>query len=372
MKKVAIIALLLALSQPIFSAEINTAGKIFLLETGARSLAMGGCGTLIGEAYSGKYNPAALALTPDVCGSIYLNPHPYFGPNHDYVDITFGARSEFGYIGFSYFLRNGVEGTDYPDEEGSALVLAGWPSRKLNIAWGVAFKILTTSKAGFIPINESWTKAYKMAFDLGLVFSDLLPETTFGGQRTEWHDTQIWRDRSYGRGISVGLAFQNLGGKIEYDDTPDFDMLPQTFRADLRWIAYQDEIVNFQIAGQLHKLLVFRKRSDNPDHPVGGYNKATEAFFQAWGGGDREGGWTSRLGFEAAFYDLFAGRIGWSKDYKNRISFIYYGLGAGPKWARFNIAREHQPGSDVDFTDELRYDLTAGISYEKLRNWIRE
>ncbi len=372
MKKPLVILFSILLSLPAWSYDINTAGKILVLETGARSLGMGGCGTLLGDASGGLYNPAAQALTADLNGSAYLNPHPHSGPNYDYFNVIFGAHSEFGYLGFSYYFRQGIEGTDYPDEEGSALIIAGKPSRRVDLSLGLAFKILTTSKAGFTPLNESWSKSYKMAFDFGAVYSNLFPQITIGKPEIRKRDPRFRFGRPFSRGIAVGLAFQNLGGRIEYDYSPDYEMLPQTFRSDILWGVYEGRIWDFRVAAQLQKLLVSRKKSDDPDHPLGGYNKATDALFQAWGGGDHEGGWTSRLGFEANLYCLFSGRVGWSVDHKAHRSFIYTGIGLGPEWARLNVVREYEPGSDVDFIDELRFDLTASISYQKFRNWVRK
>jgi hypothetical protein len=34
------------------------------------------------------------------------------------------------------------------------------------------------------------------------------------------------------------------------------------------------------------------------------------------------------------------------------------------------MALEHMPGSDMDFGDELRFDLSAGLTYAQLRKWV--
>ena len=364
MRKATLLLLCLTLaSRPSPASDVNTAGKLFLLAPGARSVGMGGCGTLLGEACSGLYNPAAQALTADVSGAIYINPHPEFGSAYEFLTLTMGARSEFGYIGFSYLSRQGTEGTDFPPEEASALVMAGRPSEKIKLTVGAAFKILASHKANFIALNESPSRTFKMAFDLGVTYSGLLPHSTLGKSKRREDDLHSQFGRPFPRGIAIGLAFQNLGGRIEYDYAIDIEMLPQIFRADLLWGIYESRWWDLRAAGQLQKLLVARNQA-------GGYKNATDAFFQAWGGGSREGGWTSHLGFELSLFSLASARMGWSADHGDHRSFTHAGLGLGPEWARFNIAWMHEPGADNDLPDELRYDLSAGVSYEQIRRWM--
>lgn len=364
MKKCAPLLLVLVIAScPTQGSDINTAGRLFLFSTGARSVGMGGCGTLLGEAYSGLYNPAAQALTSDLSGAVYINPHPFYGPTFDFLTITAGARTEFGYVGFSYISRQGTEGTNYPPEEASALVLAGRPSRKLKLTIGAAFKILATHKANFVALNQTFSQTYKMAFDLGVTYAGLLSQATLGKPRLDEYDLRAKYGRPFSRGFSLGLAFQNLGGRIEYDYAIDIEMLPQTFRADLLWGVFEGRCWDLRAAGQLQKLLVARNVG-------GGYRKATDAFFQAWGGGSREGGWTSRLGFELSLFGLASARLGWSVDHGGHRSFTHGGLGLGPEWARANIAWMHESGLHYELTDELRYDLSANVSYEQIRGWM--
>lgn len=350
-------------------AEISPAGKLFLLPPGARAVGLGGCGTLLGEAYSGLYNPAAQALTADVTGAFYLNPHPSYGPNRDFYALVAGAHSEFGYIGFSYMVRDGIDNTDYPPEETTALVIAGKASRKINLLFGAAFKILVTLPqfASFAPLNATTSKSYKMAFDLGVVYYSLLPAAPFG-KETEWTDEQEPKStHSFLRGLTFGLAFQNLGGEVEYENSLYPSILPQTFRADLLWGVYEGTWWNLRATGQLQKLLVARVVEDGQGK---GYKSAANALMSAWGGGGHEGGWTARLGLELSAFSLISGRMGWSVDHGDHRSFTYAGLGLGPDWLRGNLAWEHEPDSGLQLDEELRYDVTANVTYEQIRKWM--
>jgi hypothetical protein len=280
---------------------------------------------------------------------------------YDFLVITASARTEFGYIGASYLLRHGVEGGARPPEEGSALVLAGKPWR--NLALGLGLKILTAQKANFIPINETGSKTYKMAFDLGALYSGLFPETTLGAAPELADNFRARFARSTRRGISVGLAFQNLGGRVEFQDAIDIEMLPQTFRADLFWLGFENDWCTLAVVGEWQKLLV--KRNEN-----GGYETATTAFFNAWGSSSREGGWTSRLGFEASGFGLISARIGWSANHGENRAFNHAGVGLGPEWLRANIAWVHEPGSDFSWWDGLRLDASAHLSFDQVRGWM--
>ncbi len=373
MKNKTIVVLLILLSAGrARGAEMNPAGKIFLLEPGARSLYLAGCGTLTGEAVSGLYNPAAQMFTPDVTGSVYLNPRPKVGYNHDFWAVSFGAHSEFGALGFYYLTRDGLEDSFYPPEEASALILAGKPSKKINLALGLALKILITQpqRTAFIPLDQPISRTYKMAFDIGAALQGILPRASFGNERYDPSDIRIAPESHFPRGFSAALTLQNLGGSVEYENSLEKLMLPQTFRADLLWGGYHDRRLDVVLAVQVQKLLVSRKKSSNPEYEAGGYNSATDALFNAWGGGSLEGGWTARLGGEITAFKRISAGVGWSKDYKSRRSFIYTGIGLGPEWLRLYVSREHEPGGDADFADELRWELSARLSYRQLRDWI--
>lgn len=345
------------------AAEVNTTGKLFLFPVGARSLAMGGCGTLLGEAYGGLYNPAAQALSSDLSASVYANPYPYFVLGHDFVAITASSHNEFGYIGFSYLSRKGINDTDYPPEEATAFVIAGKPSRKVNLSIGIGFKILATRSVHFVPLNQSTTKTHKMAFDFGVTYHSLLPQLAFSQKRMFTPENPIGRKSDFLRGLSFGIAFQNIGGKVEFENEIYIEMLPQLFRADILWGVVERRHWNLYAAGEVQKLLVKLNESS-------GYTGATEAFFQGWGSSEREGTWTSRLGFELNILQYFSSRIGWAVDDNPRRAFTTAGFGMGLKWLRFNTAWEHEPGSDCPLSRELRYGLTANLSYEQLRGWM--
>lgn len=161
---------------PAQGSDIETAGQVFLLGAGARSDGMGGCGALLGEATSGLFNPAAQALTNDLAGTIFSDPRPYFVRGYSHLVLSAAARTEFGYIGADYFSRQGVDGSAFPPEEGSNLILAGRPWRGLSVGFGI--KVLSTKKANFVPLNETIAKTYKTAFDLGAAYTGILPQTT--------------------------------------------------------------------------------------------------------------------------------------------------------------------------------------------------
>ncbi len=353
---------LLVLAAKAAALEIDTAGKLFLLGAGARSDGLGGCGTLLGEAYGGLFNPAAQVLIEDLAGTVYSNPQPYFQHGYDFLVLSASARTEFGCLGANYLSRNGVEGSAYPPEEASALVLSGNPWKKLSL--GVGFKILTSQKANyFVPVNETGSSSYKMGFDLGVVYSRLLPQTTLGRAERWEEPVRLPFARSFVPGLALGLSLQNLGGKVEYNYALDFEMLPQTFRADLLWGAYRSKWVTVRCAGQLEKLLVARNEN-------GGYEKATETLLTAWGGGENEGGWTSRLGMEATFFHLASARWGWSVDHGSHRSFTHVGLGAGPEWLCANFAWVREPGTGSSWRQSLRLDVTANVTFEQVQGWM--
>jgi len=248
-------------------------------------------------------------------------------------------------------------------EEASALMLAGRPSRKLNLAVGFTFKILATRKANFIALNQSPAKTYKMAFDLGIVYHGFLPELTIGEVKFRDSDLRQKYALPFPRGVSFGVTFQNLGGAVDFEEAIDVEMLPQLFRSDLLWGIYENRYWDFCVTGQVQKLLVERNE-------VGGYKDATHAFFHAWSGAENEGTWTSRLGVEFNLLGLLSGRMGWSVEHKEHRAFTYYGLGLGPEWLRINVARQSEPGQDYGLGDELRFDAAVNLSYHQLRGWM--
>ncbi|MFH1862576.1 MAG: hypothetical protein ABH878_07150 [bacterium] len=355
------VVLYLGMTEVALGAEINTAGKLFLLNPGARASGLGGGSALLGEAFSGLYNPASLTRISDLAGGIYYHSKPYYVTGYEYVVFSAAARTEFGCLAMNYLTRDGVESTNLPPEEAAAFLMAGSPLKRLSL--GVGFKILTSKKANFVAVNEAPGNTYKMAFDLGAAYYGLLPQATFGKPLISEDDLRRTLGGPFPRGFSFALAIQNLGGRVKYDYSIDIEMLPQTFRADWLWGIYEDRWLSCIAVGELEKLLVSRNRN-------GGYNAATDAIFQAWGGGEMEGGWTSRLGFELDALCFFAVRLGWSVEHKEHRSFTHFGIGLGPQWLRASVAWVRQPGSDAKWRDGARYDLTANVTFERVQRWM--
>ncbi|RJP77101.1 MAG: hypothetical protein C4524_08820 [Candidatus Zixiibacteriota bacterium] len=356
---------LLALAIPSANAQFapgdslkrHLAGKMFLLGPGARADALGGAGALLGEAYSGLYNPAAQVLMSDAAAVIYYSPQPYFVNAGDFLTLGAAAHSEFGYVSASYLTRQAVG--ESPEEEATSLLLAGRATSKL--AFGLGMKILIT-RSGFVPLNQSSDQTYKMAFDLGLVLSGFLPQATFGPGDPEEGGYRERFGRPFPPGLVLGAAFLNLGGRVEYPEALDSEMLPQTFRADLLWGAWNGGWMDLRLVGELEKLLIERT-------PEGGFKDATDAFFNSWGGGGLEGGWTSRLGVELSAFSLGSLRLGWSVDYGDHRAYQHAGLGLGPEWLRANVAFVNEPGPQFTWGDGFRLDLAANLTYDQIRRW---
>jgi hypothetical protein len=363
----AVIVLLISGSASATNADsIRTAGNVFLQSPGARADGLGGCGTLLGEANSGLMNPAAQVLMDEVAASIYYNPRPYFTKGRGLLVASAAAHSDFGYSGFSYLSQAGFSNSDDPQlrpEDASALLLAGRAWRKL--AAGLSLKILTTQKNGFTPIGGSLSKTYKMAFDLGLIYSGILPQATLGDTNASNDDLHLRFGRRVNPGMALGVAFQNLGGHVDYTDV-DLLPLPQCFRADLLWMVLHQRWVDLYLMAQEQKILVQR------DPVTLGYKSASHALFNAWGSGNLEGSWISRLGVETTVLCLVSLRMGWSVDHGTGRSFNHAGIGLGPQWLRADLAWIHEAGSDFTWENGFRMDISANLSYERIRHWMKK
>ncbi len=364
MRRVAFPLFLWLLTQTASGANypINTAGKLFLLGTSARSEGMGGCGALLGDPSSGLLNPAAQAFMGDVGGTVYSNPRPYFQRGYDLLVLNAAAHTEFGYISVNYLNRKGEEGTSYPPEEASALILAGKPWRGVSV--GLALKILSTkNRFPFTPLNESDTKTYKTAFDVGAAYAGLFPGITLGKLDEEARNHRLKFGRPFPRGLNLGIALQNLGGSVEYENSTQVEMLPQRFRADLLWGAYLSRWLDLRLACGVEKLLVAR-------NSAGGYKKAGDALFTAWEGRGNEGQWISRCGIEAGIMTLISLRMGWTQEHGTGRFFHHLGLGMGPEWLRANLAWVHEPASDWTWMNGLRMDAAVNVGFDQLRGWL--
>lgn len=342
--------------------SINTAGKLFLLGYSSRSDGMGGCGALTGDPSSGLFNPAAQAFMGDVGGTVYSNPRPYFQGGYSFLVLNAAAHTEFGYISVNYLNRKGDEGSTYPPEEASALILAGKPWQGLALGLGV--KILSIkNRFPFTPLNETETKTYKTAFDVGAAYSGLLPSATLGKSDEEELNQRLKFGRPFPRGIVVGIALQNLGGSVEYDHSTQVEMLPQQLRADLLWGVYRTRWWDLRLACEAVKLLVAR-------NSAGGYKKSSDALFTAWEGGDDEGQWISKFGIEAGVMTLISLRMGWSQEYGTGRFYHHLGLGMGPEWLRANLAWVHEPASAWTWMNGLRMDAAVNVGFDQLRGWL--
>jgi hypothetical protein len=363
----AVFPLLAAHSSVATNADsIRTAGNVFLQTPGARADGLGGCGTLLGEANSGLMNPAAQVLMDDVAASIYYNPKPYYTKGRGLLAASAAAHSDFGYSGFSFLSQAGFSNSDDPQvrpEDATALLLAGRAWR--NLAVGLSLKILTTQKNGFTPLGGTLTKTYKMAFDLGVIYSGLIPQTTLGDTNSIYDYFHLRFGRKVNRGLTLGLTLQNMGGSVDYTDV-DMLPLPQNFRADALWTLVSQRWIDLIVMAEEQKILVQR------DPVTLGYKSAGHALFYAWGSGNLEGSWISRCGVEATVLCLFSLRAGWSVDHGAGRAFNHAGLGLGPQWLRADLAWIHEPGSDFTWQNGFRMDVSANLSYEKIRRWMKK
>ncbi|MEO0059211.1 MAG: hypothetical protein RLZZ312_858 [Bacteroidota bacterium] len=349
MKRIFFIMLFASL---IFSAKaqvnrvITTGVPFLMVAADARSAGLADQGVATSmDAFSQQYNPAKYAFAEDKMG-FSASYTPYLtGLVNDISlgQITFftklNERSAFAgslrYFGLGEINQTNVNGDPLGNVFPNELAADGSYSLKLSekFSMGIAARYI---RSNLRIATESGDAAAAQTFAVdvsGFFQSDEVALESFNGR---------WR---------AGFNFQNLGPKINYDDTRfNANFLPANLRLGAGYDFGFDEYNKITVLAELGKLLV--PTPIDPDingdgtisasersQAVNDYNKIswTDGLFKSFG--DAPGGFaeemkevTYSIGAEYNYQDSFALRLGYFNENEMKGARKFFSLGAGFKY----------------------------------------
>jgi hypothetical protein len=319
-------AVLVSLSAPPASAQITTAGVIFLtIEPGARNAGIGGAGEALGAdagPTASFYNPAALALIggtsftgmhnkalPELADDLY---YEFLGGTHS-LGAAGGLGWNITYYNYGRWERTDGVGNVLGSEQSFDLAATTSYGVAINprIAVGGSFKVVysSLSSAG-AEAERGDGRAFTFAVDGGVLFTDIRPR------------------------LNLGIALQNIGPDIVYVDRDQASSLPQNLRVGLAWRAIEGPGQRLTFVYDFYKLLASSEGS------------FLTSFMTGWSDDDFDLEMRQIVhmgGAEFLLADLIALRAGYFWDQAGVVEYPTFGLGIYYGNYRFDLSHAYAP-----------------------------
>ena len=343
MKKIFVAAFVFVLISNAKSQDnrvITTGVPFLMVAADARSAGLADQGVATSmDAFSQQYNPAKYAFAEDKMG-FTASYTPYLtGLVNDISlgQVTFfnkiNEKSAFAtslrYFGLGEINQTNQNGDPLGNVSPNELAVDGSYSLKLSerFSMGIAGRYIR-SNLRIATADGDASPASTFAVDVaGYYQSDEQAFTDFNGR---------WR---------AGFNFQNLGPKINYDDSQfNANFIPSNMRLGGGYDFGFDEYNKITLTVEMQKLLVPTPRDFNNDGVINGadsveYNKIswTQGLFSSFG--DAPGGFSEEMkevtysaGAEYNYQDSFALRLGYFNENELKGARKFFSLGAGFKY----------------------------------------
>lgn len=343
MKKIFVAAFVFVLISNAKSQDnrvITTGVPFLMVAADARSAGLADQGVATSmDAFSQQYNPAKYAFAEDKMG-FTASYTPYLtGLVNDISlgQVTFfnkiNEKSAFAtslrYFGLGEINQTNQNGDPLGNVSPNELAVDGSYSLKLSerFSMGIAGRYIR-SNLRIATADGDASPASTFAVDVaGYYQADEQAFTDFNGR---------WR---------AGFNFQNLGPKINYDDSQfNANFIPSNMRLGGGYDFGFDEYNKITLTVEMQKLLVPTPRDFNNDGVINGadsveYNKIswTQGLFSSFG--DAPGGFSEEMkevtysaGAEYNYQDSFALRLGYFNENELKGARKFFSLGAGFKY----------------------------------------
>lgn len=319
---------------------ITTGVPFLMVAADARSAGLADQGVATSmDAFSQQYNPAKYAFAEDKMGfsasytpyltglvnDISLGQITYFNKINERSAFATSLR----YFGLGEINQTNQNGDPLGNVSPNELAFDGSYSLKLSekFSMGIAARYIR-SNLRVSTADVDATSANTFAVDVaGYYQSDEQAFTDFNGR---------WR---------AGFNFQNLGPKINYDDSQfNANFIPSNLRLGTGYDFGFDDYNKVTVSVEMQKLLVPTPRDFNDDGVINGadsieYNKIgwTQGIFTSFG--DAPGGFgeeirevTYSAAAEYNYQDSFALRLGYFNEDESKGARKFFSLGAGFKY----------------------------------------
>lgn len=226
-------------------------------------------------------------------------------------------------------------------------------SRKISesLSVGVALRYINSSLANGLSTNGvTYQAGQAVAADLGL-----------------YHDGTD----EYGKGLTYGISFTNLGSKIGYtNDAEAKDFIPANMGLGLGYTWVFDETSKFTLSADLNKLLVpaAPAPTDPPDPTEDSANLAeyrSMSVFESWFQSFGNQSFSLAGGAEYTYNNQFSLRAGYYYETQNAGARRYFTAGVGLKYQQYGFNFSYlAPSGQGTTRNPLSNTLRLGITID--------
>jgi len=254
----------------------GTAVTSLLLKPGAEANGLAGSFTALARGgYAMYYNPAGLAQTDKFSWSFsYSDWLPAF--TSDLYTIFSSVVYSYPKIGNFGFAVQYFDFGKYSDPYDLSLSVGYGKQFTETFSGGITLKYIHTKTHDYSSflIEYEILDANAVAFDLGILFTNFLPELCHSEEMAEGSDDLFTRKINKSRGPSIAIVLANMGSKISYGDEYPSLPLPQNLRIGLAWTFVNNDLLGVTVSSDILKMMV---HSDSE-----GYDSFLTALITSW------------------------------------------------------------------------------------------
>ncbi len=341
-----------------------TAGFL-LFKPGGKANAMGGANVARASDFWGTYyNPGAIGFSKSLSIGIDRNEKIIFdNSGYLYAGGIFPVKT-YGVFGisvtsfdFSYYSWSDEDGNVLGTTKQKDYSISLSYARQLseNLSFGGSLKYISMELSGLSYFGSVDHKANSVALDFGLLYRNILPESTFSNEFTPLKLLARMKPERLSKGLSFGLTLQNMGNKMTFVDDAQADPIPTNLTLGLAYTPIDlGSFIRVTCALDISKFLIHKSMSEADSSWTS--DPWYKAVFTSWDDPKFD---ETMLGMEIDLLNLIALRAGKHKqDYG--LDYSTYGIRIGPEFASINIyKRKHES----DYLRKSRLEDTTWYSF---------
>lgn len=242
----------------------STAARFLYIQPSARAQAMGGSSVAMwNHSFEGNNNPALMAYSPWFCVSgMYQNPisitdnMQLYGTISCNIDSFMAVSASANLYTFGRYERLTNNGTALGIYNSNAQVLNLSLAKALNdnIAVGAGVSYLHVNLAP-ATLGSAARVSSSLLFNIGALYRNLLPSTTIVSDSPSVFASWRYGNKYVHRGVSVGVAMNNLGSQIKSSEQSEGDSPPSNFLLGVAYSPVRTVSAGLQLSLDIEKRL---------------------------------------------------------------------------------------------------------------------
>lgn len=350
---------------------VSTAVPFLTISPDARAAGMGDVGAAtLPDVNSQHWNAAKYPFTEKNWG-VGLSYTPWLNKLINDMSISYLSfytklsKMEAMALSLKYFDLGDI---DLRDDVGNSMGLFnprefafdGSYSRKLsnNLSMAITGRFIWSNLIGAVGSNSGQSKAgVSGAVDFSVYGQE---DIMFSGKNAKW---------------SYGLAITNIGRKLTYSSDAQKDFIPTNLRLGTALTTELDPYNKFTFAIDANKLMVPSPQTDPEKQRKTRELTMMQGMFTSFG--DAPGGFSEEVkeimlafGAEYWYNDMFAGRLGYFYENKEKGNRKYLTFGLGLRYNKFGLDVAYLVPSKQNhpLAETLRFTLSLNMEGNKIEN----